>query len=712
VALDGILSSGLSAILTNTAALRLTSDNIANVNTAGYVRRDAQQQTLHPGGQLAGVSLGEIQRVVNNYLDKEVLDAGSNAARYDVQSTIMNQFNASLGQPGDGASLGSRIDAVYAALGQASLDPSSLSMRLGALNEFQTLAHSVSDLAGAVSSLRVSADQQIASSVSQVNLLIQKIYELNPQIQHSIIAGDPASGLLDQRDQLVNQLSQYIGVRTNLQSDGRLFLATSDGVQLISDAYAQLTSQPNAGPSFNPVVVQMINPVTGAAIGTPLNFDAHATSGKLRGLLDVRDNVLVGIGEELVTDAQTLSLAFNAQHNANAAVPPPSQLSGRQSGLLGTDALNFTGATNIGITDSNGSLVHKIAVDFDAGTLSVDGGPTSAVGGTVGSFVTALNTALGANGSADFTNGALTLSANGGNGLVVTDEASNPSDRAGAGFSHFFGLNDLFQAAGNAIVTTGLSSTDLHGLAPGGSITLLLKGPLGQRVNQVTVAVTGTTIGDMVGALNTAFAGNATFSLDANGQLQMTPAAAYQRYELEVPLDTTARGGTGESFTSLFGIGTGQALARAQSFNLNPDVADSAQRLAFAKPAFDQSTALGAMIVAPGDNRGLLALQDTINQARAFAQSGALPARRATLTDYAAAFYQDVSGRNTAIDSSKSAQDTRLKLAQQSQSHVEGVNLDEELEKMMVLQQAYNAGARLIKLAQDLYDELLNAVQR
>jgi len=216
----------------------------------------------------------------------------------------------------------------------------------------------------------------------------------------------------------------------------------------------------------------------------------------------------------------------------------------------------------------------------------------------------------------------------------------------------------------------------------------------------------------MVDALNTAFAGNAAFALDSNGQLQLTPASAYQRYELEVSLDTTARGGTGESFTSLFGVGTGEALARAQSFSVNPDVADSAQRLAFAKPALDQSTALGAMVAAPGDNRGLLALQDTINQARTFAQSGALPARTATLTDYAAAFYQDVSGRNTAIDSSKSAQDTRLKLAQQSQSHVEGVNLDEELAKMMVLQQAYNAGARLIKLAQDLYTELLNAVQR
>jgi len=647
---------------------------------------------------------------VNNYLDREVLDSNSSSARYDIQSTIMSQFNAALGAPGDGTSLGSRIDAIYAALGQASLDPSSLSMRLGAQNEFRTLAQSVSDLAGSVASLRINADQQIAATVSQVNLVVQQIYALNPQIQHSIIVGDTASGLLDQRDQLVNQLSSMIGIRTNLQSDGRLFVATADGVQLVSDSYSQLTYSPTAGPSFNPIIVQAVNPLTGATIGTPLPFDAHTMSGKLRGLLDVRDNVLVGIGEELGTMAQTLSLAFNAQHNANAVFPPPTEMNGRQTGLLATDALNFTGAANIGIADSSGNLLHKIAIDFGAGTLSVDGGSPSAIGGTIGSFAAALNSAMGANGSADFTNGVLTLSATGSNGLVVADEPTNPSDRAGTGFSHFFGLNDLFQGAGNAILTTGVSAADLHGLAPGGNITLLLKGPQGERVNEVTVAVTGTTIGDMISALNSAFAGNATFALDASGQLQMTPAAAYQRYELEVSLDTTIRGGTGESFTSLFGIGSGEAMARAQSFSLSPNVAASAQGLAFAKSGLDQTTALGASVVTPGDNRGLLALQDVINQAHTFPRSGSLPTRTATFTDYSAALYQDVAGRNTAIDSSRTAQATRLKLAQESQSHVEGVNLDEELEKMMVLQQAYNAGARLIKLAQDLYEELLKAV--
>ena len=712
MSLNAILASGVSTILANSAALRVTADNIANVNTPGYVRRVANMEVMAQGGQIAGVALSEIQRVTNNYLDSEVLAARSASARFDAQAGILDRLDTALGQPGDGASLGSRIDAIYAALGQASLDSGALATRLGVLTEFEALAQTVNNLSATITDLRASADQQIGSDISQANELIRQIFELNPQISRATLTGDPASGFLDERDKLVGELSDILGIRTSVQSDGRLFVSTTDGAQLVTDSLAELVHQPSVGPNFNPIQMQIINPTTGAVIGNPRTFDSHVTSGELRGLLDARDNVLVGLGEELGTIMQTLSLALNAQHNANAAFPPPSQLDGRQTGLLATDALNFSGATTVGIVDANGVLVHNVAIDFDAGTISVDGGGPSAIGSTIGSFTAALDAALGADGDADFTNGKLTLSSSGGNGLVIGDEAGNASSRAGIGFSHFFGLNDLFRADGDSIQTTGLLSTDAHGLAPGGNITLLLKGPDGRRVSEVTVGVTGTTIGDMVTALNTAFAGNATFALDANGQLQVTPAAAYSRYELEVSLDSTARGGTGDSLTSLFGVGTGEALARASTFSLAPGIAGSAQRLAFAQPTLSAVTAVGTTVVTPGDNRGLLRLQDALDQPHAFSQSGALPARTASLTDYAAAIYQDISSRSATIDFNRSAQQTRLTQAQQNQSSVEGVNLDEELEKMMMLQQAYNAGARLITLAQQLYQELLDAVRR
>ena len=710
MSLNAILNNGVSAVQTNSAALRATSGNIANVNTPGYSRRVVNLATQAPGGQLGGVEIASIQRVVNDYLDKEVLDAGAASARYDVQSSLMGQLNAALGQPGDGNSIGSQLDAVYAALGQTSLTPNAPATQLSTLTQFQSFAQSISGLASSVASLRGTADQQVSSVVSQANTLIQQIYALNPQIQQAVAGGDTASALLDQRDQLVSQLSGLVGVRTIPQTDGRLFVTTSDGVQLVGDAYAQLSYTQSGGSSFNPITMQMVSGQTGQPVGTAQTFDPHATSGQLRGLLDLRDGTLVDIGSELGSLAQSVSLAFNAVHNSNSAVPPPSTLGGRETGLLGTDGLNFTGKTTIGIADANGTLVHNIAIDFDAGTITVDGGAPSSTGGTIGSFVTALNSALGANGSAEFTDGTLTLSATGGDGLVISDDAATPSQRGGLGFSDFFGLNDLFQATGNAIQTTGLTAADAHGFSNGQSITLLLKGPQGQRVGETTVAVTGATIGDMVTALNNAFTGKATFALDANGQLQVTPAAAYAGYDLEVTADSTARGTTGQSFSQLFGIGTGQAMARAQGFNIASNLAASPQGLAFAQPTLDASTAVGTTIVTPGDNRGLLALQNLSNSPQSFAQAGALSSQSMTFSAYAAALYQDVASRGKTIDNSKSAQDTRLQVVQQSQSQVEGVNLDDELEKMMMYQQAYNAGARIIQVTQQLFDQLLSVI--
>ena len=703
--MDGILSSGLTALLTNSAAMRVTSNNIANVNTPNYVRRDAQQQTLTSDGILNGVQLSDVTRVVNDYLDKQVLTASGSASRYDIQSSFMDQLNAALGAPGDSSSISGRLASLYASLGQASLDPSSLASRLGALGQFQSLAQSISDLSGAVANLRSSADQQVSSAVSQANTLIQQIAQLNPQIQHAIISGDTGTGLLDQRDTLVQQLSQLIGVQTSVQSDGRMFVSTTDGVQLVGDNYALLTYKPSPSQSFNPITVQTISAQTGQPIGTIQTFDPHAGSGQVRGLLDMRDGTLAGLGEELGSLAQSLSLAFNAAHNASSAVPPPTSLTGRNTGLLSTDSLNFTGLTNVAITDSSGAMIEKVAVDFDAGTLRVNNGAPVAIGTTVGSFTTALNTALGGNGSASFVDGVLNVSATGSNGVVVTDDPTRATSRGGVGFSQFFGLNDLFQASANGITTTGLKSSDTAGFAPGGSISLLLKGPQGERVGETSVAVTGTTIGDMVTALNTAFTGKATFALDVNGQLQVTPAAAYSGYSVEVTLDTTARGTTGASFSSLFGLGIGQQMERAQGFSLTSALQNSPQSLAFAQPDLT-----AANIVSPGDNRGLLALQNLLNQTQTFSAGGALPARNVSFNDYVSTLYQDIASRGAAIDASKTAGDTRLQLAQQSQSSKEGVNMDEELAKMMTLQQAYNAGARLINVAQQLYDTLLKAV--
>jgi flagellar hook-associated protein 1 FlgK len=709
VSINSILNSAMSALQANQAALKVVSDNVSNINTQGYARRIVNQQTQVIGGTLTGVDIGSVQRVVDQFLQSETLSASAGAAQYGAQSDIYDQLNGILGQPGDGNSLTAKLDNIFSALATASQAPSSSTSQQSVLTSLQSLATTISGMSNSVSTLQTQVDGQISSSISTVNSLIKNIYDLNQQVQTATLAGDTASGLLDQRDQAVQQLSSLIGVRVSEQSNGQLIVSTQDGVNLVGDTYGQLSyTGGSTNGAYGQITMTSINGMNGNQIGPAQVLDPHLGSGSIEGLIDMRDNQLPALQQELGNFARQTALAFNQQANANSAAPPPSSLDGRNTGLLSTDALNFTGKTTIAIAGSDGSLVSRVDVDFDAGTLSVDGGTPVSIGTTVGDFATALNTALGSNGSASFSDGELSISANGTNGVVVKDDATTPSSRGGTGFSQFFGLNDVFEGSSPSILSTGLSASDASGLSAGSSMSFMLKNPNGTIDKQVTVPITaGMTVGDVVNAMNTAMGGAGTFALNSDGSMKFTPSSANSKDTLTVTADTTQRGSTGLSFTQMFGIGANQAAAQAQGFSVNTNMASSPSSLPFAQANLDSTTVAGDSILGSGDARGLIALQNLANARQNFLSAGDMGAQVSTLGDYAANFYQDVSTRSNAATTANTTQSDRLSEAQARQTSESGVNLDEELSNMMIYQKAYAAGARMLQVGQQLYDTLL-----
>jgi flagellar hook-associated protein 1 FlgK len=301
----------------------------------------------------------------------------------------------------------------------------------------------------------------------------------------------------------------------------------------------------------------------------------------------------------------------------------------------------------------------------------------------------------------------LSVSANGGNGIVIQDDATTPSSRGGFGVSQFFGLNDLFQSTVPNILSTGLSGADASGLAAGSSFQLVLKGPNGDIAKTSTVNITGgMTIADVVSAMNTAMGGAVTYTLGSDGSISEAISAGYSGYQVNVSADNTERGSTGLGFSQIFGIGANTRVQQAASFAMNPAIANSPQRLAFAKSTITSSTTVGASIIGHGDSSGALALQNISTAQQSFAAASDLGAQVSTLSDYAGAFYQDVATRSNAAKTIGSAQNDRLLEAESRQSQTSGVNLDEELSNMMTYQQGYNAAARMLQVVQELYDAL------
>ncbi len=708
MSLNAIVGNALSALQTNASALRVVSGNVANINTEGYARRVVNLQTNTVGGQLGGVDIASIQRVVDKFLQQETLSAGASSARFDTQNSIFTQLNGLLGKPGDGTALTSRLDNLFAALGDAALSPTSSVRQQGALSALQSLTSSISSLSGALGSLQQQVDQQVASTVSTANSLIKQIDGFNKQIQSTVASGDSDSGVYDQRDLALQKLAQLIDIRVAEQPNGQMVVTTADGLGLVGDSCGQLSYNASATNGvFGQIMLQDVNNQTGAAIGSAIPLDPHLTGGSLKGLVEMRDGTIGDLMQELGAFAQKTALALNAQHNANSAFPPPASLTGRNTGLLAADALNFTGKTTLAVASADGSLAKRIDINFTAGTLSVNGGAAVSIGTSVGSLTAALNTALGGNGSASFAGGKLSLSASGDAGIVVQDDATTPANRGGYGFSHFFGLNDLVQSGVPSILSTGFKASDASGLAAGGTMSFVLRGPNGEIARNAAVTVTaGMTMGQVVTAMNTAFGGSAAFALDSTGALTMTPSPANAGYKLSVTNDTTARGSTGMGFTTLFGLGTQRAGAQAQSFAVRDAVASAPDQLALGIASLSGAV-VGDTIVSHGDGRGALALQDIATSRQTFGKVGALGAQVATLGDYAAGFYQDVATRTDAADSSHTAQADRLQEAQSRLASDSGVNLDEELSHMMIYQQAYAAGARILQTVQQMYDTLL-----
>jgi flagellar hook-associated protein 1 FlgK len=710
VSINSILASAMTALQTNTAALKVVSDNVANINTQGYSRRVVNQTTQVAGGGLTGVDIADIQRITDQFLQSETLSASAGSAQYSAQSDVYSQLNGLLGSPGDGNSLGSQLDNIFSALATASQAPNTSTSQQSVLTALQGFANTINSTSSSISSLQSQVDGQISSSISSVNSLTKNIYNLNQQIQTATLGGDTSSGLLDQRDLAVQQLSSLIGVRTSVQANGQMTVMTQDGVDLVGDSYAQLSyAGGNANGTYGQIMMTSINGMSGKQVGQAQAIDPHLGSGSIEGLIDMRDNQLPAMQNELGNLARQTALAFNAQSNANSAAPPPSVMSGRDTGLLATDSLNFSGKTTIAVADSSGNLVSRIDVDFGAGTLSVDGAaPPVSIGTTVGSFASALNGALGSNGSASFSSGQLSIAANGTNGVVVQDDATTPSSRGGAGFSLFFGLNDVFEGAAPSILSTGLSASDSSGLAAGGSMSFVLKNPNGTIDKQASVTIAaGMSIGDVVTALNTSFGGAGTFALGSDGSMKFTPSGGNSSDTLNVTSDTTQRGNTGMSFTGLFGIGANQAAMQAQGFSVNASMISSPSSLPFAQSNLTSTTVAGDSILGSGDARGLIALQNLANSRQNFTAAGGMGAQTSTLTDYAANFYQDVATRSNAASTAATTQGDRLSEAQTRQSSESGVNLDEELSNMMTYQRAYSAGARMLQVGQTLYDTLL-----
>jgi len=688
-------TSGLVAAQT---ALRTVSDNIANVNTPGYVRKTVDQSQLVVDGRGMGVEITGIKRVTDQYLQLATLTASSDAKRWGITSQYLDNAQSLFGDPSGDSFFFSRLDDIWSAFAAAADDPSSSLLRGQSVSTMEDFLSEAGRINNQISELGRTVDAQITADIDRVNDLLEQINNLNTDISRANLVNADGSGAENIQSRLIDEVATLMNVQVSQRAEGGVTIRSTEGFLLAGDGASKLTyNRTDATKGYI-----SIEPIDGSGRSRAIEI----SSGELRGLMDLRDTELPGLADQLGEFVARAAEEINRAHNAATAVPAPATLTGRNTGLDDPTVFDhFTGQTTIAIVDANGVVTRQVDIDFDTGNMTVDGaaGPVF----TAANFLTSLQTALAGQGTASFTDGKLSISANAGG--VAIDEGT--SDKAGRGFSQFFGLNDVVRSTGMMTYETGLTGTDPHGFNPGDVITFRLAQGDGKPLRDVTVTVPAAgTMNSLITALNDNTTGvglYGQFALDSKGTLSFTGSAPTNA-TLSVVRDETHHGATGPSISVLFGIGALERSRRANNFVVDEDIVSDPTKLAFAK--LDLTVGAGQPAIRAGDGSGALGLAGAGDTAASFSAAGSLGAVTMTLTRYASEFGGSIGRKAAAAETRMSGAEAVMTEATARRESVEGVNIDEELVRLTTYQQAFSASARLIQAAKELIDELVNLI--
>lgn len=301
------LYTALAGIEADTTAMDATSNNVANVNTQGYVREQAQFTAVPTGGVL----VAGVEQINSGLLSANALSATSSAAAANSFQTLMSTAQSAFPEPGSDG-LQTQLSSFWSAWDDVANNPSQLASRTQVLNFASNLVSGLNQASAQLSSLQQSSASQVSSITAEVNNLLSQVASLNK----TIVAAGPggaANGLVDQRNQLVDSLAQDLGITVRPQSDGSINVYAG-GLVLVQGAVADSLSVSSSGGT-----VALTSAHTGGAV--------PVAQGAIGGLLQGINQSIPTYQARLDQVASLLATAVNNQQAAGqtesgAAGPP------------------------------------------------------------------------------------------------------------------------------------------------------------------------------------------------------------------------------------------------------------------------------------------------------------------------------------------------------------------------------------------------------
>ena len=356
--LNASLAVALSGLTAEQGALEATSNNVANVNTPGYSREVPVLATsdpivVSPLTLGSGVNLETIESVRDSILESQIQQETQTQGKLSSLVSQLSQTQTSFtSTTGD---IGTAISNFFDSINQLSTSPADLSLRQGVLTAAGNLATAFNVAANNLTAQRTNLNQSVQQIVGQVNQLTTQIAQLNGQISNIENAGESAGTFIDQRTQLIDQLSSLVDVSV-IPSNNTLTLTTASGTALVA---GQQSFQLSTG--LDSSGVQHI-------LSEGSDITATLISGQLGGVLEARDQQIPGIQTQLdalasglanaVNGVQTSGYALNGNPSTgdNLFSPPPASGTGSAASLsVAITDPALIAASSDGTSGSNGN---------------------------------------------------------------------------------------------------------------------------------------------------------------------------------------------------------------------------------------------------------------------------------------------------------------------------------------------------------------------
>lgn len=303
------------ALMAAQKGLEITGHNIANANTPGYSRQRPElvmsRPYAYPGLTCAGgtplqlgtgVDVRSVERMRDVYLDHIIRHSTSDLGHFAAKQAGFARLEVTLNEPSD-YGLSSVIGELFTAFSDLSNQPELTSERANVREKGISLAETFNQIDTDLKSLKNDQNRTIIMDVNEINNILNQIGNINKQIIAIEGVGNKANDLKDTRDYMVEQLSAYINIETVEREHGEIAVLISGITVVDKDNVIQLETRARTGSNDSIVDIYFEN-----------GLQPRITSGELKGLIEMRDEIIPEYQNKLNVCASALINRINYQH--------------------------------------------------------------------------------------------------------------------------------------------------------------------------------------------------------------------------------------------------------------------------------------------------------------------------------------------------------------------------------------------------------------